>query len=158
MSSPIVPLALLALTTACIAVPARAVAAPAACPAGQTTVFACTTSNGKQVQVCDAGATLGYTFGRPGLRPELTFHVARERASTWQWQGIGRYMNYSVSLPNGKARYTVFSSVDRLADEPEPSLGISVEVQGRHVAQLTCEQEGSIENLFDIDLPADTPA
>ncbi len=128
--------------------------AQATCPAGQDTLFACTTRNGKQVQVCDAGETINYRFGRPGKPPEMSLDVPRERASTWQWPGVGRTTTYSVTLPNGDTSYTVCSSFDRLADELEFEYGIHVEVRGRQVANLRCRGDDVIDNLEGVDLPA----
>lgn len=127
----------------------------AACPAGQDTVFACTTAHGKQVQVCDAGRTIGYTFGRPGQPPELALNVPRNRASTYQWPGAGRTTTYSVTVPNGDTRYTVYSTFDRLADALDFQYGINVEVRGRQIANLRCREDGLIDNLEGIDLPQD---
>lgn len=124
------------------------------CPANQTTVFACTTSNGKQVRVCDAGAAIGYTFGRPGQPPELALKVPRQRTSTWQWPGMGYTATYSATIPNGKTRYTVWSTTERGSDPLETASGIAVEVNGKQVANIRClENEDLVDNLFDIDLP-----
>ncbi len=40
---------------------------------------------------------------------------------TWQWKGIGRYINYSVSIPNGNYLYRVFTSFDKMVPENEAS-------------------------------------
>lgn len=139
---------------AALAAPGLAQSAPAACPAGQQTLFACTTTNGKQVQVCDAGRTINYRFGRQGQPPEMALAVPRQQASTWQWPGIGRTTTYSVTVPNGDTRYTVYSSFDRLADELDFQYGINVEVRGRQVANLRCREDGLVDNLEGVDLPA----
>ena len=128
--------------------------AQATCPAGQDTLFACTTRNGKRVQVCDAGETINYRFGRPGKPPEMSLDVPRERASTWQWPGVGRTTTYSVILPSGDKSYTVYSSFDRLADKLEFEYGIHVQVRGRQVANLLCRADDVIDNLEGVDLPA----
>lgn len=44
-------------------------AANAACPKQQV-LFSCSTMKGKRVEVCDAGGTIGYTFGKAGQRPK----------------------------------------------------------------------------------------
>lgn len=127
--------------------------AMAACPSGQDTLFACTTTNGKQVQVCDAGRSIGYTFGRPGRAPELALNVPRNHASTYQWPGAGRTTTYSVTVPNGDTTYTVYSTFDRLADELDFQHGIQVEVRGQQVANLRCREPGLIDNMEGVDLP-----
>jgi hypothetical protein len=132
--------------------------AAAACPAAQATIFACTTTNGKQVQVCDAGRTIGYAFGRPRQTPELSLNVPRARTSTWQWPGFGRTTTYSLSIPNGDTKYTVFSSFDRLAETLQFESGILVAVRGNQVARLLCREQGLIDNLVDVDLPSENAA
>lgn len=138
------------LLLATLLLPATALAA---CPAGQQTLFACTTTNAKQIQVCDAGRTIGYTFGRTGQRPELALNVPRHRASTYQWPGAGRTTTYSVTVPNGDTRYTVYSTFDRLADELDFQHGIDVHVGGKQVANLRCREDGLIDALEGVGLP-----
>ena len=124
------------------------------CPANQETIFACTTTNNKQVRVCDAGAEIRYTFGRPGPTPELALSVPRESTSTWQWPGMGNTATYSVTIPNGKTHYIVWSSTERGSDPVQSSSGIAVEVDGKQVANIRCiENDALIDNLFDVDLP-----
>lgn len=101
-------------------------------PPGQNILIACTTCYGKQVQVCDAVRTIGYTFGRPGRAPELTLNVPRQQASTSHWPGAGRTTTYWVSLPNGNATYTVYSTFELLADTLDFQQGIQVEIRGQH--------------------------
>ncbi len=122
------------------------------CP-GSTLVFACRTTKGKAVQVCDAGATLHYSFGTPGQTPEMALAVPRHRASTEQWDGMNQAIYYSVNIPNGNTVYGVFTAVNRMSDEHEMSAGISVEVNGKHVATLECRPETVVADLEGIDLP-----
>lgn len=138
------------LSTLVLSLPGMALAA---CPSGQKTLFACSTTNGKQVQVCDAGRSIGYTFGRPGRAPELALDVPRNRASTYQWPGTGRTTTYSLSVPNGDTTYTVYSTFDRLADTLDFQHGIQVEVRDQQVANLRCREPGLIDNLEGVDLP-----
>lgn len=64
-------------------------------------IFSCTTTKGKTVEVCDAGSTIKYSFGKKGAPPEMALAIPRAAASTRQWDGMGRYMSYSVQIPNG---------------------------------------------------------
>ena len=124
------------------------------CPANQDTIFACSTTNNKQVRVCDGGDTIGYTFGRPGQPPEMALRVPRQRTSTWQWPGMGYTATYSATIPNGKTRYVVWSTTERGSDPVQSSSGIAVEVNGKQVANILCLQDDTLlDNLFDIDLP-----
>lgn len=43
------------------------------------TIFACTTTNGKLVEVCDNGDTIEYVFGKSLTKPEKHFKVDRSK-------------------------------------------------------------------------------
>ncbi|CUA82007.1 hypothetical protein Ga0061063_0856 [Gulbenkiania indica] len=129
---------------------APAVEAGAACGKART-VFACTTAQGKEVEVCDAGATLSYRFGRPG-RPEMMLSVPRSAASTSQWPGIGRYISYSVDIPNGHTVYSVFWGADRNAEDHPVEAGVNVLVNGQSAAIVKCGGERIVQNIEGIDL------
>ena len=75
--------------------------AVAACEKGSTTVFSCVTGKGKIIEVCDSKKTIDYSFGKPSEKPDLALKVPRESASTTQWNGMGRWISYSVEIPNG---------------------------------------------------------
>ncbi|MFZ1343057.1 hypothetical protein [Thiothrix eikelboomii] len=125
----------------------------AACPSGSETLFFCNTQKGnKQLEVCDAGKTISYSFGKKGQKPELAIAVPRSKASTWQWQGIGRYMSYSVNIPNGDYNYNVFWSVDRVTEEHAIEAGVNVEKKGKLLTTLLCQDKGLINNLEGVDL------
>lgn len=109
-------------------------AAQAACE-GQP-IFSCHFKSGKQVEVCDAGSKINYIFGKSGTTPELALSVPREQATTRQWDGIGRYESYSVTIPNGNVSYTVDAGVDRIERRPAGSL--IVEKNQKVIATLEC--------------------
>ena len=123
--------------------------AHAACTAGKT-LFSCTTTNNKYVELCDNGATLQYSFGKAGQTPELALSVPRARASTYQWQGVGRWINYRVRIPNGNTFYEVFDSVDRVEQTAEA--GIYVEASGKNVATINCKMDTLVSNLDGVKL------
>lgn len=123
------------------------------CNAGEKRLFFCNTVNNKVIQLCDAGATINYRFGRPNAQPELALQVPRHLASTWQWQGVGRWMSYSVVVPNGDTRYQIFFSVDRLSDEHPIEAGVDVEIGGKHIVRVECQDDGQlVQNLEGVDL------
>lgn len=123
--------------------------AQASCPL--STVFACTTTNNKVVEVCDSGDKIDYSFGKKGQKPELALSVLRRAASTVQWQGIGRHMYYSVRIPNGNTIYEVFSSIDKLEQSVEA--GIYVTVNGENVATILCKPDTRTDYLEGLALP-----
>ncbi|WP_323011288.1 hypothetical protein [Castellaniella sp.] len=123
----------------------------AACP-NDKLIFACTTAKGKAVAVCDSGETLQYNFGKKGQSPELSLSVPRSEASTFQWDGRGNSITYSVQIPNGNTAYEVFVSTDRMSEEHEMVAGINVEVSGQHVSTITCQIDTLQHDIEDISL------
>jgi hypothetical protein len=125
----------------------------AGCEKGSKTVFSCLTAKGKLIQVCDSGKTIDYSFGKPDATPEIIVRAQRNEASTFQWQGIGRYISYTVEIPNGKTNYSVFWGSDKLKEEHAIEAGVAVEVDNKTVATVKCVGEKHIvQNIEGIDL------
>ena len=135
------------IATTCIAFASVSFASAsyAACPS--KTIFACTTTKGKAVEVCESPKTVAYSFGKKGANPEMALSVPKSAASKRQMQFVGARSYYSVLIPNGKTVYEVFSSY--LDDE---SHGIDVHVGGKKVATLTCKPDTVTDNMFDVQL------
>ena len=137
---------LLAALTAVALVPV----AQAACQPNQKTVFRCTTAQGKAIELCDAGASIEYAFGRPQGKPEIVVTQPRASVTTYQWQGIGRTQSYTVNVPNGdtvSSVYDTFDSIDRIQES-----GVVVEIKGRQVATVKCSGRDTVSNLQGIKL------
>ncbi len=130
-------------------------AAFAACTGGSETLFRCTTKSGKQIEVCDAGKTINYSFGKPGKKPELALNAVRDDVTTWQWNGVGRYMSYTVNIPNGEHMYRVFWGVDRLTDEHAEEAGVHVEKNGDLLTTVDCKAGTITQNLEGVKLRAE---
>ena len=129
---------------------ALAPVAQAACQPNQKTVFRCTTAQGKAIELCDAGASIEYAFGRPQGKPEIVVTQPRASVTTYQWQGIGRTQSYTVNVPNGDTVYSVydtFDSIDRIQES-----GVVVEIKGRQVATVKCSGRDTVSNLQGIKL------
>jgi len=92
------------------------------------TIFACTTTNGKQVEVCDNGDSIEYSFGKSLTKPEKQFKIDRSNASTYQWNGMGRYMSYSVVIPTGDTTYSVSTSFDKIDQKSETGVSVISEM------------------------------
>lgn len=127
--------------------------ANAACEKPAQTVFSCLAAKGKMTQVCDAGATIDYSFGKPGAPPEIVVRAPRGDASTWQWKGVGRYLSYAVTVPNGNTTYNVFWGADRLTSAHAIEAGVNVEINKKLAATVKCVGEKHIvQNIEGIDL------
>lgn len=123
----------------------------AATPVASKVLFACRTAQNKVIELYDRDAVIQYVFGPPA-QVELVLDVPREQTSTFQWHGIGRYENYSVSIPNGNTVYSVYWSRDRLDVNYPPEAGVTVEIDGDYVATVNCASEIT-NNLIGVDLP-----
>ncbi len=129
-----------------------AVQADATCADGSKTVFSCMTKRGKRIELCDAGATLKYSFGKPQSNPDIVVKVPRDAASTSQWAGIGRDESYSVDIPNGNTTYSVFWSLDHYSDKHAVEAGVNVVIKNKLAATVTCSENGMVNKLEGIDL------
>lgn len=114
-------------------------------------IFACRTAQDKVIEVYDLGDTIQYVFG-PKQQPELVLDVSREQASTYQWQGIGRYEYYSVNIPNREVVYIVSWARDRIEINQPVEAGVSVEIDGEYVTTVDCATDIT-HNLIGVDLP-----
>lgn len=124
----------------------------AACPADGRPVFSCTTPKAKLIEVCDLGKTISYSFG-PAGKPEISLQVPRARATTRQWDGVGRSISYSVDVPNGKTVYSVFWAVDRMEEAHDIFAGVEVVANGKSLATVSCNpQQDIVQKIEGIDL------
>jgi hypothetical protein len=114
------------------------------------TIFSCTTAKGKTAEVCDSGSKIEYSFGKKDAASEISLAIPRANASTYQWDGIGRSMLYSVQIPVGKTVYEVFRLADKISQEV--TFGINVVVDGKPAATLTCKPETVTDNIEGVAL------
>ncbi len=108
----------------------------AACPSKSKTVFNCTTTNNKVIQVCDSGNTIHYSFGKVNTTPELAISIPRNKVTTYQWEGIGRYENYAINIQNGKTIYRVNESLDKMTHQR--IAGVEVSSNEKLLATVEC--------------------
>ena len=127
------------------------ISAQAACPATAKTVFSCSTTKGKQVDICDLGSQLSYSFGKPRAKPELQFNLAQNRASLYLWDGMTSSEYNELYLPRGNTVYQAYHANHRNHGGTEH--GIKVFVNKNEVADVRCRSTSVIENLQDIKLP-----
>ena len=119
---------------------------------GSKTLFSCLTTKGKQIEVCDAEKTIGYSFGKPKGKPDIVVKVPRDQASTYQWAGVGRSMSYAVDIPNGNTTYNVFFGVDRLTEEHAIEAGVNVFINKDLVTTVNCSGKNVISNIEGVNL------
>jgi len=119
------------------------------------TIFSCVTTNNKKLEVNSFDKYIEYKFGQYLKNPELALSVPRDQASTWQWNGVGRDMSYSVTVPNGAYNYTVFFSVDRISDEHPVTSGVIIEVDQKIISTVYCLPNTLVQSLEGIDLKED---
>jgi len=121
----------------------------AKCDAGDETIFSCLTSKSKLIEVCDAGKTISYSFGYPNARPEIVVTVPRGRATTYQWDGVGRYTLYMVNIPNANTVYNVFFGYDKLLEPHKIQAGVNVKANNKIIATIKCVDESNIIQSID---------
>lgn len=127
--------------------------ASALCSPNSKTLFSCVAKKtGKRIELCDAGRTIDYSFGHPKDKPELALSIPRSQAFTTQWAGVGRYESYTVVVPNGNTAYTLYSSRDRLDSNVGIDAGVRVEVGGKVVAVVQCNEKSLVDNLEGVKL------
>jgi len=137
------------LPALCVVACLAPAAAFAKCDKDVKTVFSCQTAKGKVIEVCDAGKTISYSFGLPTAKPEIVVTVPRAQASTSQWEGVGRYMSYSVNIPNGNGVYSVYWAADRMSDKHGIEAGAATNYRLASVSkQFTA---AAIEHLVGIE-------
>lgn len=124
----------------------------AKCEDGSKTLFSCTTQKGKKIEVCDAQKTIQYSFGRPQRKPEIVLSIPRNQVSTYQWNGMGSHISYSVNVPNGNTVYNVFYAMDRLTEEHSIEAGVNVIINGKQIATVQCLEKNLVANLEGVDL------
>ena len=119
---------------------------------GSKTLFFCNTVKGKQIEVCDAGDTINYSFGKAKQTPEIAIKVPRDKASTYQWAGVGRSESYAVDIPNGKTTYNVFWGVDKMTDEHAIEAGVNVLIDNELITTVKCAEKDLVSNIEGVDL------
>lgn len=125
-----------------------------ACVQGEELVFVCTTTKGKRVQVCETRTDFSYSYGKPGVKPELSLRVPRNKVSYDNSQGASGY-SVVLGIPNGQYTYSV-SHVWFATDGATGAL--SVTRGDELIAEQTCKAEGWRDRLAELKLPEGTAA
>lgn len=123
--------------------------APNLCGAGETPLFQCVTTGGKQVAVCAAkggSPAVQYRFGAPG-RLELTYPAAGSRGvGTMRWASTaysgGGEMQ--IQFDNGGVTYVVYAGMYRTGfgadgkNNPVDELGVLALRSGKVISRRKC--------------------
>lgn len=123
----------------------------AACPSAAKTVFSCTTTNNKVVDICELGQNLLYSFGKPRAKPELQFNIAKNRAYMYLWDGNTSSEYNEVYLPRGNTIYQAYQANHRNHGGTEH--GLNVLINKKPVANIRCRANTVIENFQQLELP-----
>lgn len=107
-----------------------------ATPAFAQTIFECTTTNGKVLKLTETKDNVGYSFGKVN-RPELAFKIGKENAIYRAYNGIGRYMDYSVEVQNHDAVYQVFTSADKHSQKVKSGVWVTLLGSEQH-SEILC--------------------
>lgn len=110
------------------------------CTNAERRIFSCTTTNQKEVTLCDSGSALRYIFARRTGKSEMNLSVPHSMVSVARTSSMG-----TVRIPTGDTAYSIF---DRVGESGAREAGVDVEINGRHAATVQCTPS-SVENLFD---------
>jgi hypothetical protein len=121
----------------------------ASCEGKDKLLFACLTEKGKQIEVCNFGQTIRYSYGRPNAKPEIVVIVPREKVAGNSCYACGRYITSSVTIPNENAFYQVTWSADKLQESDKLEGGVQVLINGTSKF-ISCQSEPSIGNTEGI--------
>ena len=123
----------------------------AACPSAAKTVFSCSTTNNKVVDICELGQHLLYSFGKPRAKPELQFNIAKSRAYMYLWDGSTSSEYNELYLPRGNTIYQAYQANHRNHGGTEH--GLNVFINNKPVANIRCRANSVIENFQQLELP-----
>lgn len=108
-----------------------------ACESKEQLVFACPTDNGRYVEICQGSASIQYTFGKPGQKPELKLS---ERNADFVWEhgeSVSAGIADDLVFNNGTTRYFI-SHVSNFDDRSEFSAHLTVIQPGRENRYIDC--------------------
>lgn len=108
-----------------------------ACTAGEALVFSCPTDRGTQIEVCQGKTAIRYTYGKPGLAPELTLS---EKNETFVWEhgeGVSAGIGDDLIFRNGDTRYLI-SHISNFDDRSNVNAHMTVMQPGKDNISIEC--------------------
>ncbi|HKY92077.1 MAG TPA: hypothetical protein VJM11_13605 [Nevskiaceae bacterium] len=109
--------------------------ADAACDAGRL-VFSCATARGNEIELCEDGPSVRYSFGEPGLAPQLAITLPRTEVQRAPLRELGKVESYALRIPYREATHILYWSLDDAGAQPEA--GVQVFVEDRLRATMHC--------------------
>jgi len=112
------------------------------CTNAERLIFSCSTTNQKEVALCDSDSVLRYSFARRTGESEMNLSVPHSMVSVARTSSMG-----TVRIPTGNTVYSIF---DQTSESGAREAGVNVEINGRHAATVHCEPssvESRIVNL-----------
>lgn len=114
-------------------------------------IFKCAFKNNKQVSLYKKTENIIYSFGKIGEKPDLELNRKREQIETNLGNLSGRYVTNSIIIKNGTYGYKLTTSVDRIAEEQEPSTSLTVMKNDNDLTTLQCMKGSEVGSLISID-------
>lgn len=114
-----------------------------ACEPPGSVLFSCATAQGNRIEICDAGPSIWYSFGEPGLIPQVAVAIPRDDITLAPWRSLGKVESYALKIPYREAVHVVYWSLDDPGDQPEA--GVQVLVDDRLRTTMQCVP-GQIRN------------
>lgn len=118
------------------------------------TVFVCPLDgSSRQVQVCQGGdGSFTYSYGKPGIAPELELLRSADEVNLQPWNGIGRYIWATLTFDNSGYRYQVAYSADKNTGMEEGYLNVFEPDADEPSFSKAC-RAGTVEGmLLDLEL------
>jgi len=108
-----------------------------ACEAGEHLVFACPTSQGKHIEVCQGPTAISYAYGKSGQKPELKLSESNASFVWEHGEGVSVGIADELIFHHGSARYFI-SHVRNFDDPSDYEAHLTVIQQGKENLYLDC--------------------
>lgn len=108
-----------------------------ACEAGEQLVFACPTSQGKHIEVCQGPTAISYAYGKSGQKPELKLSESNASFVWEHGEGVSAGIADELIFRNGSTRYFI-SHVRNFDDASDNEAHLTVIQQGKENLYLDC--------------------
>jgi hypothetical protein len=115
-------------------------------------IFKCKFKNDRQVSLYKDADNITYSFGKIESKPDLKLKTKKDQLNINLENLSGRYATNSIEIKNGTYSYKLITSVDRIADEQEPSTSLTAIKDNKNLTTFQCikgSEEGSLISIDD---------